>query len=348
MGTILARRRSDGTVAYMGKIIIRQAGRVIHRESRTFDRQREAKAWLAARETEIATAGPPQPSATLRDAIRRYIDESRREIGRTKQQVLASIIASDLARLDCREITSQRITAWAQGLARDRQPQTVANYVSHLAAVFQIAGPAWGYALDPAQMDAARRVIARLGITAKSAHRDRRPTLDEIDRLIRWFEGRAPQAAPMHRIIAFALFSTRRQDEITRLRWDDLEPGRVLVRAMKHPGGTYGNDVWCDLPPEAEAIARAMPRRAERIFPYSTDAISAAFTRACAVLGIEDLHFHDLRHEGVTRLFEKGMTIPHVAAVSGHRSWTSLRRYTHIRQAGDRWAGVEWLEDVSR
>ena len=57
-----------------------------------------------------------------------------------------------------------------------------------------------------------------------------------------------------------------------------------------------------------------MPRRDDRIFPYSTDAISAAFTRACKVLGIEDLHFHDLRHEGVSRLFEMGWTIPQVAS----------------------------------
>lgn len=269
-------------------------------------------------------------------------------IGRTKSQVLAAIMAHPIAAMDCSALDSKAITAWATTLSKDRQPQTVANYLSHLAAVFQIAGPAWGYALDPAEIKAAQRVTMRLGITGKSTARNRRPTLDEIDTLIKWFQGRAAQAAPMHKIIAFALFSTRRQEEITRLLWDDLETGRVLVRAMKHPGGTTGNDVWVDLPAEAEAIARSMPRKGDRIFPYGTDAISAAFTRACKVLGIDDLHFHDLRHEGITRLFEMGLNIPHVAAVSGHRSWTSLRRYTHIRQAGDRWAGVGWLERVTR
>jgi hypothetical protein len=55
--------------------------------------------------------------------------------------------------------------------------------------------------------------------------------------------------------------------------------------------------------------------------PLSTDAISAAFTWACKMLDIEDLHFHDLRHDGVSRLFEMGKTIPQAASVSGHRSW---------------------------
>jgi integrase len=95
----------------------------------------------------------------------------------------------------------------------------------------------------------------------------------------------------MHRVIAFAILSTRRQDEITRIIWADLdkEGKRVLVRDMKTPGEKFGNDVWCDLPDPALAIIEAMPKHASQIFPYSTDAISAAFTRATQFLGIEDL-----------------------------------------------------------
>lgn len=89
---------------------------------------------------------------------------------------------------------------------------------------------------------------------------------------------------------------------------------------MEHPGEKQGNDVWRELVPEAEAIARAMPKDDPRLFPFTTDAISAAFTRACKLLGIEDLHFHDLRHESVSRLLEMGWTIPRVAEVSGRRS----------------------------
>ena len=85
------------------------------------------------------------------------------------------------------------------------------------------------------------------------------------------------------------------------------------------------------------------PQNGDCIFPYTTDAISAAFTRACKLLGIDDLHFHDLRHEGVSRLFEAGWNIPHVALVSGHRSWASLQRYSHIRQRDDKFAGWKWL-----
>jgi integrase len=127
------------------------------------------------------------------------------------------------------------------------------------------------------------------------------------------------------------------------LKWDDLDGDRILVRDMKHPGDKIGNNVYCELPPEALAIIQTMPRTKAEIFPYTTDAISAGFSRACKFLGIQDLRFHDLRHEGISRLFEMGKTIPQVAVVSGHRSWTSLKRYTHMRQTGDKYAEWKWL-----
>jgi hypothetical protein len=60
------------------------------------------------------------------------------------------------------------------------------------------------------------------------------------------------------------------------------------------------------------------------------------------VLGIKDLHFHDLRHDGISRLFEIGKDIPQDRSVSGHRSWQNLKRYEHMRQSGDKYAHWKW------
>jgi site-specific recombinase XerD len=49
------------------------------------------------------------------------------------------------------------------------------------------------------------------------------------------------------------------------------------------------------------------------------------------VLSIPNLHFHDLRHEGTSRLFEEGFEIQQVALVTGHKDWRHLRRYTNLR-----------------
>lgn len=336
----------------MGKVLLKQDGKIIHRETRTFDRKAAAAAWIAKRETEVREGKVrPAQQITLERVIQHYITDMRKEKyrtpGRTKAQVLNAICREPIAQMKCQDIKSHHIVSFAQDILVGRSPATVANYLSHLAAIFTIARPAWDYDLDPKEMEAARIVAKKMGVIGKGKKRNRRPTIDEMDRLMDYFSRRAKQAAPMHRIIAFAMFSTRRQEEITRILWADLEPGRILVRDMKDPEKKQGNDVFVDLPPEAEAILRAMPKDDPRIFPYGTDAITASFTRACKMLGIEDLHFHDLRHEGITRLFEMGQSIPHVAAVSGHRSWQSLQRYTHVRQHGDRWKDWPWLARVT-
>jgi integrase len=338
MGTIIPRKRKDGTTAHLAQLLIKRAGVIVRREARTFDRKQAAAAWLERREKELAEPGAlDRQDPPLADVIDRYVAESKKEIGRTKAQVLNAIKRYEIAGRRCSKITSTDLVAFANGLVMRVQPQTVSNYLSHLASIFAIARPAWGYPLDQDAMKDTFVVAKRLGVTSKSRSRDRRPTLEELDLLMVHFgerQKRRPSSVPMQKVIAFAIFSTRRLEEITRLRRADLdnEGGRILVRDMKNPGEKIGNDVWCDLPAVALQIINSMPSNTEEIFPFTTDAIGAGFTRACQFLEIKDLHFHDLRHEGVSRLFEIGRNIPQVAAVSGHRSGSSLKRYTHLRQ----------------
>lgn len=355
MGTVLTKKRSDGSIKYQGQIAIKRDGK-LHREARTFDRKQAAAAWLEKREKELhqpgaigrAAAGDP----TLADAIDRYILESSKKLGRTKTQVLKSIKGFHIASLPCSKIGSADIVSFAQEkLIGGVQPQTVGNYLAHLGAIFAVARPAWRYELDPQAMKDALLVTRRMGSTSKSKERDRRPTLAELDKLMEHFGRKSaarPSNLPMGVITAFAIFSTRRQEEITRIAWTDLDESRsrVLVRDMKNPGDKVGNHVRCNLPAPALAIIKAAPKLRDEIFPYTTDAISAAFTRACKFLEIEDLHFHDLRHDGISRLFEMGSSIPEVAAVSGHRAWASLQRYTHLDQSGDKYENWHWLPAV--
>jgi len=353
MGTIIERRRKNGTTGYTAQIEKNKGGVIIWSEAQTFDRRKAAEAWLARREVELAQPGAMErvDDPPLGDVIDRYIAESKRKIGRTKAQVLRTIKRHPIAELRCSEVGSSDLIAFAQSLPV--APSTVQNYLSHLGAVFAVAKPAWDYPLDQRAIKDTFVVAKKMGVTGKGRSRERRPTLDELDKLMTHFgqvKAKRPMTAPMQKIIVFALFSTRRQEEITRITWADYDETRVLVRDMKHPGDKEGNDTWCELPPEAAAVIDTMPKIERRIFPFSPDAISAAFTRACKVLGIntpdmpdaERLKFHDLRHEGISRLFEMGSTIPQAAGVSGHRSWQSLKRYSHMRQTGDKYENWKW------
>lgn len=359
MGTITTRKRKDGTARYTAQIRITRNGVTVYTESQTFDRKATAQAWIKRRETELAEPGAIEKAnrkgVTVKEMIDQYLEEYERirPLGRTKRATLLAISETWLGDVLDSQVTSQVLVEYAnRRMQEDRiQPQTVGNDLAHLGAVLAVARPAWGYEVDPQAMPDARRVLRKMGAVSKSRERSRRPTLDELDRILNHFcevRDRRHQQIDMVRVIAFALFSTRRQEEITRIRWDSMreDDRTVLITDMKNPGQKHGNDVWCHLPAEAWRIMHSMPKVSEFVFPYNARSISASFTRACLFLEIEDLHFHDLRHDGVSRLFELGWDIPRVASVSGHRDWNSMRRYTHLRGKGDPYANWAWLERV--
>lgn len=351
MGTILARTRKDGTTGYTAIVRIKKQGKVIHSETETFDREQAAKAWMKKRETELAKPGAltKAEDPTLFKVIDQYTLEKLKVHGKTKTQVLKTIQASSLAQKKCSEISSPDLVEFAKSI--DALPQTRGNYISHLASVFTVARPAWGYPLDPQAMLDAKVVLKKLGLVSKSKERSRRPTLGELDQLLLHYEEmrfKRPQSLPMARLILFAIFSTRRQEEITRVTGKDLDRDHLelIVRDMKNPGEKIGNDVRTTLTPEALKLIDLQPKTNGALWPYNAESVSTSFTRACAFLGIKDLHFHDLRHDGISRLFEMGWSIPQVATVSGHRSWQSLKRYTHIKQSGDKYKDWSWMTRV--
>jgi hypothetical protein len=170
MGTVIPRKRSDGSIGYQAQLLIKRAGKIVHREGRTFDRKQAASAWLEKREKELTKPGALErlaaPDPSLAAVIDRYTDESIKKIGRTKAQVLRAIKGYDLANKTCSEITSADVISFANQLVVNVAPQTVANYLSHLAAVFAVAKPAWAYPLDPTAMKDAFVVAKRLGAAA--------------------------------------------------------------------------------------------------------------------------------------------------------------------------------------
>ncbi|KJH73897.1 tyrosine-type recombinase/integrase [Pseudomonas sp. ES3-33] len=361
MATIRARKRTGGSMSYTAQIRLYRDGAQVYQETQTFARKQAAQAWVRKREAELDQPGAIERAnrqgATVKEMIDRYLVEMEkaRPLGKTKRATLKAISESYLGKLMDQSINSQQLVEYALWRMSKEgggiKPQTAGNDLAHLGAVLSIARPAWGYEVDPHSMSDARKVLRKLGYNMRSRERDRRPTLDELDKLLKHFQGiqkTRPTSINMLKMTAFALFSTRRQEEITRILWADLDEAgqRVLVRDMKNPGQKIGNDVWCHLPPEAWAILQTMPKALPEIFPYSAESVSTSWTRACKILGIEDLHFHDLRHDGVSRLFEMDWDIPRVASVSGHRDWNSMRRYTHLRGRGDVYANWKWLEKV--
>ena len=353
-------RRRGGKVSYIARLRIQRGRRRVVAESRSFGSEAEARAWAAARAREIEDAGvlEDDPEAvdaaevTLGRAIDRYLAH-KQDASRPKGYILRRIQRAPLASMRCGDITAESIVSYAETRLREGvTPQTVNRYLAELSAVFQVGRLLWRLPLPAQVIGDAWKLCSRLGLSSKSRRRDRRPSLAELDRLMRHFaaiEDASAAALPMTRLVAFAVFSTRRRGEICRMRWQDLTDtgGKILIRDMKNPGQKIGNNVHCDLPARARAILIVQPRTHDRIWPYHPDAVTLAFSRGCEACKVKDLHFHDLRHEGISWLFEIGYGVPEAQKVTGHATWASLQRYTHIADAGDRYAGWRWFERVN-
>ncbi len=136
----------------------------------------------------------------------------------------------------------------------------------------------------------------------------------------------------MNDIMWFAIHSARRQGEITELMFsdNDSEHQTGVVRDLKHP--TERDQVRpFKYTPEAWEIICRQDHNEDRIFPFEPRSIGSAFRQACRMLDIQDLHFHDLRHEATRRLFKAGYSIIEVQQFTLHDSWGTLSRYTHLR-----------------
>lgn len=342
MGTISARKRADGTTAYTAQIRLKDKGVIVHTEAQTFTKKALAQAWIKRREAALqeqrANGLFNQLRLTVGDLLDAYVQQSDgiTEWGRSKKADIARLRASGLADKDARFLTAADLIDYAKGrrVNDGAGPATVLNDIVWLRQAFLSGAAVFDIKQPVVAADAAKVELMRTKVIAKPVQRKRRLSVDEEQTLMGYFGGRDARAQiPMLDIFRFALLTARRQEEICRLKWEDVdfEKGVGWLDDVKHPTQKKGNRREFRLLKPALEIIQQQPRIATEVFPYNSKSVGAAFARACLFLGIEGLRFHDLRHEATSRLFEKGYSIQEVAQFTLHESWSTLKRYTHLR-----------------
>ena len=328
------------------RVQVRRKGRSV---SENFVRYEDAKHWAVDAERQIDRGEAPTLSRvgklkTLSDLIDLHISDMKdvgKAPGRTKEASLA-MLKRELGSLHMVEVDRERIVKFGRARAKEGAgPVTLSMDVGLIKLVLQHAAAVHGLPVKVEPVDLGRIALKRLGLIGKSNERDRRPTEEELEKLFRLWDENDRQLIPMSRIVKFAIATAMRQEEISRVTWEDLNARTkmLLIRDRKDPRQKKGNDQRIPLLKVSgyDAVTLIEEQRSiranddERIFPYNHKSVSAAFTRACQDLNIEDLHFHDMRHEGTSRLFEAGFRIEQVALVTGHKDWKMLRRYTHLK-----------------
>lgn len=334
MATPRTFKNADGTTSFKITVNFTLDG-VKHRETRSFTKKQLAIDWAAKRKTELQheSVHGSQNTATIKSVIERYQKQFAHNYGKTKNYDMARLMTYKIAELPVDKLSVKAIVAHCMDRNKEAKPQTVMNDVMWLRTVLRTMSAIDGFQFDSSVFETAMVVLKNEKLVARTARRDRLPTNIELIKLARFFKRKTRSKIPMFDIIAFAYFSTRRLGEITRIEWTDNndEKQTGMVRDAKHPRDKKGNHRRFKYDRIAWKIAMRQPKIHSFIFPYNSKTVSNLFDNACKLLGIKDLHFHDLRHAGCSRLFSKGYSIEQVQQFSLHESWASLARYTHIK-----------------
>jgi integrase len=300
---------------------------------KTFPTRKEADRW--ARQTEAAIeAGAVVKSArgaTVGDAITAYIklrDEGKRPINPQSNEIyMLRWLERDLGDEVVAGIKPQRLATYCTRRGKTGAgPYTVSMEISKLGTVLKYSAMALGETF-PDIVAQSRPLLDHLGLIGPGTPRERRPTADELAAV-------REAAQPLLRdIIDFAIATCMRRGEIVRMTWADVDAdARMLtIRDRKDPRKKAGNDERIPLLGDALTIIQRQAQSDDRVWPITPEWVSDHFLLACRVAKVEDLHMHDLRHEGISRLFEAGFRIEQVALVSGHKSWAMLKRYTQLK-----------------
>lgn len=309
----------------------------------TFGSKQAAREWATSIEGQLLSDARGQrrrvKGLTIGDIVEMYIDEvinvPGARAGKTKRNTLA-MLADRLATVEPDGLEAA-LDRFIVGRQKDGAGGvTISADLSFLSTVLQwAASPAIkNIDVDEQAPKRARASLKLRGLETRSRERDRLPTEDELARLYSHWDTNPRQRIPMTAITKFAIATALRQEEIARVRIEEIDwdRGTVWVRERKHPTEKETNDQEVPLIGDALQLAReaAGDRNSGRLFPYNPNSVSAAFTRACKKLQIKDLHFHDTRHAATTAFFKMNLPIQLVAKCTGHYDWKNLKRYTEL------------------
>jgi integrase len=296
-----------------------------------------AVAWARKIEAQL-DAGVPVAAekVTVGDLIgvyRKLRDGSRPIADTSNEHYMLKTLARLLGGHDARRLSTEDLVAYcAERRDEGAGPYTLNMDLSKLSTALRYAASAKNLLL-PDSVGLARPLLKHLGHIGGGGKRERRPTEDELERIVAHLA--AGRGAVYADAVLFCVATAMRRGEVCRLLWADVDAAKklVLVRDRKDPRKKLGNDQWVPLLPAAWALLQRQPP-GERIFAIEAGTLSKYFTEACRALSIPDLHLHDMRHEGTSQLFEAGYEIPQVALVTGHKRWDNLKRYTQLKPEG--------------
>jgi integrase len=264
-------------------------------------------------------------SVTLAELVRRYRDTvTVHKIGHAIERVvLNAFLRHPICRKTLSGLRAADFAAYRDERLTDIKISSLRRQLGPIRHLFEIARDEWGLPIK-------ENPVAKVRLKGVDGRRDRRLHPGELERLMGASQAcRNGLIAP---IIQVALTTAMRRGEILSIRRTDIDFERrtLLIRNTK-------NGYSRTIPLMSDAIQTLLRCDGQdRLFPLTPNAFRLAWDRVTERAGSRDLHFHDLRHEAISRLFEIGLNSHEVALISG------ASRHTHVGEVHTSAAPVDY------
>lgn len=336
---------------YQWHVQIRRKG--YDAQTKTFNTRVEAEAWARNVENEmdrgVFVSRAEAESTTLYEALDRYErevsklkkghDQERYRIAAWKEHPLAKRSLASLRSSDFAEYRDNRLAAGASAA-------TIRNDLAVISHIFTTCAKEWGIPVVNS--------VANIRMPRANNSRDRRLVGDEETRIQAAFDAAEKAGGGkrtniwMRSAFVVAIETAMRQGELLGLRWEHID----LKRRVAHLPETKNGDTR-DVPLSSRAVAalETLPHAIKgQVFATTASALDQSWRRCVArsrrmyeaelkQAGVSDrdiaddplllnLTWHDLRHEGTSRLADK-LAMHELMKVTGHKDSRNLARYYH-------------------
>ena len=291
--------------------------------TKTFDTKSSAQDWIKHIEHALKSNVLPDHSVqsmTLYDLLNRYAEKVSSNLKGSEIEIykLRLIQRYPVSKNKLSYLTKKHFENYRDQRLKEVKSGTVHAEIMLLKRVYKIAIEQWGYGIIKNPLSS---------IVAPPPHTSRKRRLNQQEQIDVCIAAKYQRNDYICSVIEFAIETGMRRSEILKLKWCDINfhTGFASLFDTKN-----GEDRKVPLTKRCIKVLNQLPRSHEHVFPLSATCLSQAWQRTVKKAGIEDLRFHDLRHEAISRFFEMGMNIAEVALISGHKDVTQLFRYTHL------------------
>ncbi len=297
--------------------------------SRSFLALKDAEAWARHMEARADRGDlPARPEAlrgiTLGQLVERYRDTvtPRKRTHGIERLILNAFLRHSICRRPLTDVSTAHFAAYRDERLKCLKPASVKRALVPIHNLYEIARTEWDLPIR-------ENPLGKLKFGDCDQRRERRLRPGELAALI--------EAAKQSRnklvlpIITLALETAMRRGEMLAVKKHHIDFGK---RTLLIPESKNGRARTIPLSIPAIRVLSKHSVTDGQLFPITANAFRLAWERVKRRAGIEDLHFHDLRHEAISRFFEKGLSVPEIALISGHRDLRMLLRYTHPMSEG--------------